>query len=154
VLVLCVVIIVTHLTNLKSNSPETYVRVNGRLNSFSNRTTVVSHAIRPIQDFNEVTYHLLDTIDTHLKFVKPNAPGSTAMDIDSSSAKTTIVERINEIILQFDDSVEGGTIDSIVYKLKGLHTEKEVRETVEWLQNEGQCYTTVDDNHVKSCLPN
>jgi replication factor A2 len=51
---------------------DTYVRVNGRLNTYSNRTTVVAHSIRPITDFNEITYHLLDAIQTHLLFAKPS----------------------------------------------------------------------------------
>lgn len=51
---------------------DTYVRVNGRLNAFGNRVTVVSHAIRRITDFNEITFHYLDAIHTHLTLVKPN----------------------------------------------------------------------------------
>lgn len=62
--------------------PDTYVRVNGRINSFSNRVSVVGHSIRPITDFNEITYHLLDTIHTHLTFAKPSA-----VSINISSGK-------------------------------------------------------------------
>lgn len=52
---------------------DTYVRVNGRINSFSSRVSVVGHFIRPIVDFDEITYHLLDTIHTHMKFAKPTS---------------------------------------------------------------------------------
>lgn len=105
----------------------------------------------------------MDTIETHLKFVKPSSSSSSSaiggagssMDIDSHSTnnKNSIIDRVNEVIQSFDDNVEGGTIDQIVFKLKGLYSETQVRETVDYLQNEGQCYTTIDDNHVKSCLP-
>lgn len=54
---------------------DTYVRVNGRLNSFSNRISVVAHSMRPVEDFNEISFHFLDAIQTHFLFVKP---GSTA----------------------------------------------------------------------------
>jgi replication factor A2 len=58
---------------------DTYVRVNGRLNSFSNRISVVAHSMRPVEDFNEISFHFLEAIETHFLFVKP---GST---IHSSS---------------------------------------------------------------------
>jgi replication factor A2 len=99
----------------------------------------------------------LDTIDTHLKFVKHD--GSSAMDIDSGNgvkklnSGNSIADRVNEVIQSFEDVPEGCSVDQIVFKLKGLHTEEEIRETVSWLQNEGQCYATIDDDHVKSCLP-
>lgn len=52
---------------------DTYVRVNGRINSFGNRISIVCHTMNPITDFNEITYHLLDTIETHLRFAKPGS---------------------------------------------------------------------------------
>lgn len=50
---------------------DTYVRVNGKLNSFNNRITFMAHQIRPITDFNEISYHFLETIRTHLTFTRP-----------------------------------------------------------------------------------
>ena len=62
---------------------DTYVRINGRLNSFGNRVSVVGHSMRPVKDFNEVTYHFLDAIHTHLKFVKPDSKSSASMSFVS-----------------------------------------------------------------------
>lgn len=47
-----------------------YVRIVGRINSFNDRINVMAFSIRPITDFNEITYHLLDTIYNHLNFSK------------------------------------------------------------------------------------
>ncbi|KAI8091146.1 uncharacterized protein B0P05DRAFT_529009 [Gilbertella persicaria] len=130
---------------------DTYVHVNGRLNSFSNRTTVVAHAIRPITDYNEITFHFLDAIRAHLIFSKPSK--SDPMSIDHPTKTEDIQSRVNSAIKSFEDSPDGATVDQICFKLKGLHTESEVRNTLELLLQDGQCYTTVDDDHYKSCLP-
>lgn len=76
------------------------------------------------------------------------------MDIDSVAGKSvSIADRVTQTIQEYDDVPEGCNINQIIFKLKGLHTAEEIKETVEWLQNEGQCYTTIDNDHVKSCLP-
>ena len=75
------------------------------------------------------------------------------MDIDSGNdSKMTIQGRVNQVIQSYDNVPEGVSVDQIVHKLKDLYGETEVRETVDYLQNEGQCYTTIDSEHVKSCL--
>ncbi|KAH6659355.1 hypothetical protein BKA67DRAFT_529510 [Truncatella angustata] len=51
-----------------------YVRVWGRLKSFNNKRHVGAHVIKPIADFNEVNYHLLEATYVHLFFTK-GAPG-------------------------------------------------------------------------------
>lgn len=45
---------------------DSYVRVWGRLKSFSNKRHVGAHVIRPVTDFNEVNYHLLEATYVHL----------------------------------------------------------------------------------------
>lgn len=44
----------------------TYVRIHGLISSFQGERNVRSHAIRPITDHNEVTFHFLDCIFVHL----------------------------------------------------------------------------------------
>jgi replication factor A2 len=75
------------------------------------------------------------------------------MSIDGPAKTNNIQDRVNEIIKSFENTAEGVSIDQICFKLKDLHTESEVRDTIEYLQNEGQCYTTIDNDHIKSCLP-
>ncbi|KAH9887190.1 replication protein A, subunit RPA32 [Xylariomycetidae sp. FL2044] len=60
---------------------EQYLRVYGRLKSFSNKRHVGAHVIKPVHDFNEVGYHLLEAAYVHLWFTKggpPTAAGAGA----------------------------------------------------------------------------
>ncbi|KAH6607525.1 replication factor a2 [Trichoderma cornu-damae] len=43
-----------------------HIRIWGRLKSFSNKRHVGAHVIRPVTDFNEVNYHLLEATYVHL----------------------------------------------------------------------------------------
>ncbi|KAL7796647.1 hypothetical protein V8C37DRAFT_372501 [Trichoderma ceciliae] len=45
---------------------DSHIRVWGRLKSFSNKRHVGAHVIRPVTDFNEVNYHLLEATYVHL----------------------------------------------------------------------------------------
>lgn len=49
---------------------DAYVRVWGRLKSFSNKRHVGAHVIRPITDMNEVNYHMVESAYVHLYFTK------------------------------------------------------------------------------------
>ncbi|KAK1759375.1 replication factor A protein 2 [Echria macrotheca] len=55
-------------------APDTYVRVFGRLTTFSGRRHIGAHFIRAIDDFNEVNYHLLEATYVHLVTTR-GAPG-------------------------------------------------------------------------------
>ncbi|KAI9821783.1 MAG: replication factor A protein 2 [Pycnora praestabilis] len=47
-----------------------YARVWGRLKAFNNKRHVGAHVIRPIQDLNEIQYHLLEATTVHLYFAR------------------------------------------------------------------------------------
>jgi len=47
-----------------------YCRVWGRLKAFNNKRHVVTHVIRPISDYNEINYHLLEATAVHLFFTR------------------------------------------------------------------------------------
>ena len=52
------------------NREDTYVRVAGYIKSFQETRSVIAFNITPIRDFNELTYHLLDVIHSHLAISK------------------------------------------------------------------------------------
>jgi replication factor A2 len=62
---------------------DTYVRVFGQLKSFNGKRHVGAHFIRPIQDFNEVNYHLLEAVYVHLQLTK--GAGGNGVDADGDS---------------------------------------------------------------------
>ncbi|KAH0563049.1 hypothetical protein GP486_002382 [Trichoglossum hirsutum] len=47
-----------------------YARAWGRLKAFNNKRHVGAHVIRPIQDHNEIQYHLLEATAVHLYFTR------------------------------------------------------------------------------------
>ncbi|KAI5868476.1 replication protein A, subunit RPA32 [Durotheca rogersii] len=65
-------------TNDSAFREEQYVRVWGRLKSFGNKRHVGAHIIKPVTDFNEVNYHLLEATYVHLFFTRGGAPGAGA----------------------------------------------------------------------------
>ena len=54
---------------------DTYVRIWGRLKSFNGKKHIGAHYIRPIEDFNEVNYHLLEATYVHLLSTRGAAGG-------------------------------------------------------------------------------
>lgn len=63
---------------------DSHVRVWGRLKSFSNKRHVGAHVIRPVEDFNEVNYHLLEASYVHLYFTRgPLGQNGAAANGDS-----------------------------------------------------------------------
>jgi replication factor A2 len=51
-----------------------YCRVWGKLKAFDNKKYVGAHDVRPITDYNEIHYHLLDATAVHLFFTKGPSP--------------------------------------------------------------------------------
>ena len=49
----------------------TYVRIVGHLKSFKeNSRSLIAFYLTPVTDFNEITYHMLDVIHSHLALSK------------------------------------------------------------------------------------
>ncbi|KAK7956074.1 replication factor A2 [Apiospora aurea] len=66
-------------TSKQAFALDSYVRVWGRLKSFNNKRHVGAHVIKPVADYNEVQYHLLEATYCHLFFTK-SAPGGGGGD--------------------------------------------------------------------------
>ncbi|KAI8888455.1 replication protein A, subunit RPA32 [Backusella circina FSU 941] len=141
--------------NRSSLMNDTYVRVYGRLNNFNDHLTVVAYAIKPITDYNEITYHFLDAIKTHLTLLKTNSNlyvnnGPKSSVVPSTGGNRGINDDVSDAIKSFSYLEEGASIDQIVFKLKGMYSEGQIKQSIEYLSNEGHCYQTFDENHFKS----
>ncbi|KAI8391003.1 uncharacterized protein BYT42DRAFT_555231 [Radiomyces spectabilis] len=134
--------------------PDTYVRVAGRINSFNHKTSVVAFLIRPITDFNEISYHFLDAVYTHVNLTKGSRDSHMQRaDYSQSSAVASgnqVHNRVLETLKEYRDNDEGAHVEEIIQKLQSVCTEGQVREAIEYLTNEGHCYQTIDENHIKS----
>ncbi|PTB70679.1 replication protein A, subunit RPA32 [Trichoderma citrinoviride] len=64
---------------------DSHIRVWGRLKSFSNKRHVGAHVIRPVTDFNEVNYHMLEATYVHLFYTRGAVGGPNAGDANGDS---------------------------------------------------------------------
>lgn len=46
------------------------MKIIGHIKMFNNQKTIIGFMIRPIEDFNEVTHHIAETIFAHLAITK------------------------------------------------------------------------------------
>lgn len=158
-----------------------YVRVHGHISSFGKAQEVVAFNIRPVTDHNEVTYHFLQCIFQHAHLTKGAAPGGGggagmgagvgmggpagmkqeqygggAPAAAGCNPDTGLNAIQNDIMTFFNapDALateKGISIDDVLQRAGGRYSVVQVREAIDALQNEGHLYSTIDENHFKSC---
>ncbi|KAI0888989.1 replication protein A, subunit RPA32 [Annulohypoxylon maeteangense] len=141
---------------------EQYVRVWGRLKSFGNKRHVGAHVIKPVTDFNEVNYHLLEATYVHLFFTKGggmagaggmgaggdgNAAEDDSMFVENNDAAflrgaTPRAKKMYQYLNQ-SKSNEGVNIH-IIARDTGM-TVQDAMTAAEELLGNGKVYTTLDD---------
>ncbi|KAI7864980.1 hypothetical protein BDF14DRAFT_1829202 [Spinellus fusiger] len=130
---------------------DTYVRVFGRINNFNNRMNCISYTMRPIIDFNEINYHFLECVHTHLLLtVKPKPVVVAGAQTGQGHVTLDINAQVINVIKSFNEHDDGVHIDEVVEKLKAHHSPDSIRAAIEDLSNEGHCYATMDEFHIKS----
>ena len=142
-----------------------FVRVWGNLKSFNDTRHVTPFMIRPVTDYNEVLYHMLEATAVHLHFTRgpPNgaAKGDAAAGADAShqlggtgaatSGKMAVLSRLSpaaqkiyQLMSKSNDSNEGLHQQDIAARL-GMDSGAAARAGDELLEA-GVIYTTVDDH--------
>lgn len=140
---------------------EMYARVWGRLKAFNNKRHVGGNIIRPVSDYNEVQYHLLEATAVHLHFsrgplesvqAKSGANGMVhdgqqqnghtegAMPAHMSQSARKVLQCIKET----PQTNEGMHIQEIATRAR--MEMGEVLKAGDELVNGGMIYTTVDDH--------
>eukprot|EP01102_Stenamoeba_stenopodia_P010850 TRINITY_DN3306_c0_g1_i1.p1 TRINITY_DN3306_c0_g1~~TRINITY_DN3306_c0_g1_i1.p1 ORF type:complete len:256 (-),score=40.40 TRINITY_DN3306_c0_g1_i1:50-817(-) len=123
---------------------ETYVRVAGHMRS----TNFLATKIRPIEDFNEITYHFLEAIHVHLYNFK--GPADSTTTTTSYSTGVPIENAILNVISTCP-LAEGASVHFILQQLSNLRTnEFEVRQILNSLVKEAHIFPTIDDDHFKT----
>jgi len=155
-----------------------HVRVLGQLKSFSNKKHVGSHKIRPVEDYNEVQYHLLEAAAVHLHLTRgpPEqfAPagdggattmttgygrqtraggGDTVMGGMGGSAGARLPEGVSQVARTVYDAIKAHSdsnegVHVNVVRNKTNLSEEVVSRAVDELLTNGGAYTTVDEYHV------
>ncbi|XP_077991494.1 replication protein A 32 kDa subunit-like [Glandiceps talaboti] len=146
----------------------TYVRVIGQLRTFGGKRNISAFKVRALTDLNELTMHLLEVVHSHMYIQKAQNATSTSMNGMGngmpaqmnpanqggySGAQPTMglsnVQRQVQQIIQSCNDEAGVSIDVISQQLRGLSKDA-IRNSIEFLSNEGHIYSTIDDDHYKS----
>jgi replication factor A2 len=153
-----------------------YVRVHGHLRAFGGEKSIVAFNIRPVTDFNEVTYHGLQVVFQHLHITKGNAisPAEGAGAVPKPEAPSpmqngfsatngmnggggeggfsTIQQAVTDALNTPDAlaMADGVSLQELSGRLGGRYNITAIKGAADWLCNEGHAYTGADDSHYKS----
>lgn len=144
---------------------DSHVRVWGRLKSFNNKRHVGAHVIRPVADFNEVNYHMLEATYVHLFFTKgPLGQNGAAANGDSmfvdggagyngaangnpANNKLSGCSPGSKKMFNFMSSTSGGNEGfhlNVLTSSTGMSV-RDILTAADELLSQGLIYTTVDD---------
>jgi len=146
----------------------TYTRVVGHVRSQAagaqREKFVIAFQLIPLKDPNEITFHMLDTVWTHLLNTGKatpavqggsNASSATAAAAAAPAAAAPTHNPLQEAILKIfnaaDPANEAGLeISAVVSQLHNICTKQDVEREVVALANDGRLYSTKDEFHYKS----
>lgn len=135
-----------------------YCRVWGKLKSFHDRKHIGAQIIRPLEDYNEVSYHLLEATLVHLHYTrgpigaKSGAGGAAghggqAQDNTTEGANlagyTPVAKKVFQYLMSAPQTNEGLHQQDIAANI-GVDTAEVARAGDDLLAG-GLIYTTVDD---------
>ncbi|XP_062848243.1 replication protein A 32 kDa subunit [Trichomycterus rosablanca] len=154
--------------------PNTYVKVSGNLRSFQNNRSLVAFSVRPLDDMNEITSHMLEVVQAHLLLSKPQAmtgggggmnssmasvsrTGMGSMDTSggysgaSAMANNGLNPNQNQVLCMIKSCPEpqGISIQELKQRLGGMSIIV-IRQVVDFLSNEGHIFSTIDEDHFRS----
>jgi replication factor A2 len=153
-------------------TPGKYVRLFGHMNGYGKELSAFS--ARPITDHNEVTYHLSQIIfqDLHLSKGGSDNFGMAAMPDMNSGAPiggfgaaapaaaafgASGLNPIQDDVLKIFNApdamnIEAGlTAHDIIARSNNRYNKGQVDDAIQYLVNDGHLYSTIDDQHYKSC---
>ncbi|KAM9488060.1 replication protein A 32 kDa subunit [Clarias gariepinus] len=154
--------------------PDTYVKVSGNLRSFQNNRSLVAFSVRPMEDMNEITSHMLEVVQAHMLLSKPQAmmgvgggvsssmvpmsrsgPGGTGMSGGYSGANAMANNGLNPnqnqvlCLIKSCPEPQGISIQELKQRLSGMSMTI-IRDVVDFLSNEGHIFSTIDEDHFRS----
>lgn len=160
--------------------PGTYVKVSGNLRSFQNHRSVVAFSVRPLEDMNEVTSHMLEVVQAHMALSKPQTMTS-AGGMNSSMSSMSRTNMGNMGSMGSMGGMGGGYSGANNMVNNGLNASQNqvlslirgcpdpqgisiqdirqrlsgmslnvIKQAVDFLSNEGHIFSTIDEDHFKS----
>eukprot|EP01134_Creolimax_fragrantissima_P000999 CFRG0999T1 len=166
---------------------DTYVRVVGHINEFMEKRRIRAAHIAVVDDFNEITFHMLEVVQCHLKNtnVKPEQNGHQAVNSTTGYAmpnynsannapihnssyggmagvsgpastgyggedlETPVQREVLNAIKSTGDTTIGVHIDALCTQLP-KYSAAAIKETIDYLSNEGHIYSTINEDHFLS----
>lgn len=110
-----------------------YCRVWGKLKAFNNKRHVGAHVIRPITDYNEINYHLLEATAVHLLFtsgpptskdgqqnggIANGVAGGNGMNSQSMQNMTPLARRLYKVLKDTPENDEGLHVQTLALLLQ------------------------------------
>ncbi|XP_056617877.1 replication protein A 32 kDa subunit [Triplophysa dalaica] len=152
--------------------PGTYVKVSGNLRSFQNNRSLVAFCVRPLEDMNEVTSHMLEVVHAHMLQRKPQAmmvggKGTSMMSTSHTSMASTgssggysganmmlingLSANQNQVLalIKSCNEPQGISMQDLKQKLNSMSINV-IRQVVDFLSNEGHIFSTIDEDHFRS----
>eukprot|EP01114_Cavostelium_apophysatum_P014208 TRINITY_DN3629_c0_g1_i1.p1 TRINITY_DN3629_c0_g1~~TRINITY_DN3629_c0_g1_i1.p1 ORF type:complete len:285 (-),score=42.10 TRINITY_DN3629_c0_g1_i1:42-836(-) len=137
-----------------------YVRAIGQFRSFNQKKSIVGRFV-PITDHNEVTFHFLEAIQTHLFFtrgapqqnvgVQQNAGGFSNYNAPVTGPNTAFLGELENMVLQVlrnsVNQTEGSSVTYIAQQLS--RPVNDVRRAIDFLSNEGHVYSTINEDYYQ-----
>ncbi|KAG7024504.1 Replication protein A 32 kDa subunit A [Cucurbita argyrosperma subsp. argyrosperma] len=157
-----------------------YIRVNGHLKIFQSNKQIFAFSVRPITNFDEITFHFIECIHEHLrnsKLQNLNGVGSTQFQSSDSIVKTPMQngssgyqtassvlpseQHTVDVKKNCDDLIlDYLQLPSSVAKERGIHRDElsqqlkipmeKILNSIRSLEDEGLIYSTIDEFHFKS----
>lgn len=144
-----------------------YVKVIGQISEYEGKKQLVANSVQRLSSGNELTHHLLEVMYCAEKYkladsivaapVMQNNNGTAFGNNNSMQAKMEggdDASAIKERVLQFlreNDSETGASIDVCIQQLKDI-AEADIREAAEFLSEEGQIYSTINESFFKVAM--
>ncbi|KAK2864587.1 hypothetical protein Q7C36_003741 [Tachysurus vachellii] len=120
----------------------TYIKAVGSLRSFQHHRSMVAFNIRCLDDFNEITSHMLESMTLCLFQI------NTSHASDPATIGFTANQKRVYTSIKMCPLPEGISMQCLRNSLKYLSS-YDIRNCLQFLINEGHIFSTVDDYHFK-----
>lgn len=145
-----------------------YITVIGQIKEYDGNKQLIANSVRSLVSGNELTHHLLEVMCSAEKFKRADSivvppvmqMHKNNMGFNSGSVMGGGVgvdgdfnkNRVLEILQRYNnESEEGVSIDRCVQELPDM-SESEIRAAAELLSEEGQVYSTINENSFKVAM--
>lgn len=130
--------------------------------TIQNKIVYTANRVEKVSNWNDVLFHFAHCMHVHVTGDQNNSyqPASKLSNVEdaTSSAFASMAGSLTAIqatvlkVYAESKAQEGIHIMVVVRRLSEKYNESSVRQTVQWLLDEGYLYVTIDNDHAKSVM--